>query len=204
MKLPPVQVSNYFIRQLASFRDFIDLSERQWRAESALYKRSLNIDEYEALNWNRYSYRSDMAADVMQKFPQYQRQSQLIMVISLFEDYLNQLCLSFERANRLNIAVNDFKGSGIKRAKIYLEKAVGIPFPSDGDSWQRILDAQLIRNIVVHNGGHLDQIQHSKHLRVVEASDNLDAEVFARSHLIIESEYLPSLVSAMETHAEAL
>jgi hypothetical protein len=81
---------------------------------------------------------------------------------------------------------------------------IGIQFPSDGNSWKKILDAQLIRNIVVHNGGHLDEVQHSKHLKVVKTSDSLEAEVFARSHLIIKADYLPSLVSAMETHTAAL
>jgi hypothetical protein len=145
-----------------------------------------------------------LAANITQEFPQYQRQSQLIMAISLFEDYLNQLCLSFKHANRSNIALTDIKGSGIVRAKTYLKKVIGIPFPTDGDSWKKIRYAQLIRNIVAHNGGHLDKVQHSEHLKVVNASDNLNAEVFARSHLIIEEDYLPSLVSAMEIHATAL
>jgi len=204
MKLPPVQVSSYFMQKLESFQAFIELSERQWREESASYERSLNIDENEALSWDRYGYRNDLAANITQVFPQYQRQSHLIMVISLFEDYLNQLCLSFKSASRLNAALTDIKGSGIERAKTYLKKSVGIPFPSDHDSWKQILDAQLIRNIIAHNGGHLDEVQHSKHLKVVKASDNLGSEVFARLHLIIDAEYLPSLVSAMEAHAAAL
>ncbi len=126
------------------------------------------------------------------------------MIISLFEDYINQLCLILKKVNRSNVALKDIRGSGIERAKTYLKKEVGIPFPSDDDSWKKILDAQLIRNIVAHNGGHLDEVQHSKHLKVVKASDKLDAEVFARLHLIIEADYLPSLVSAMEKHAAAL
>jgi hypothetical protein len=199
MKLTPVQVSSYFMQQLRSFRVLIELSERQWREESALYERSLNIDKDELLSWERYGYRNDLGASIMQEFPQYQRQSQLIMVISLFEDYLNQLCLSFEKPNKLT----DFRGSGIERAKNYLKKGVGIPFPSDSDSWKKILDAQRIRNVVAHNGGHIE-IQHSKHLEVVKANNDLDAKVFARLHLIIEADYLPSVVTAMETHAAAL
>lgn len=204
MNLSPVQVSSYFMQQLESFRVFIELSERQWREESASYERSLNIDEDEALSWDRYGYRNDLAASITQEFPQYQRQSQLIMVISLFEGYLNQLCLSFKKANISNVALTDIKGRGIERAKTYLKKAVGIPFPSDGESWRKILHAQLIRNIVAHNGGHLNEVQHSNHLKVVKASNDLDAEVFARLHLIIEADYLPSLVGAMETHVAAL
>jgi hypothetical protein len=119
MKLSPVQVSIYFMQQLESFRVFIELSERQWREESTSYERSLNIDEDEALSWERYGYRNDLAANITQEFPQYQRQSQLIMLISLFEDYLNQLCLSFKKANRSNVALTDIKGSGIERAKTY-------------------------------------------------------------------------------------
>ena len=204
MKLTPVQVSSYFMQQLRSFRVLIELSERQWREESALYERSLNIDKDELLSWERYGYRNDLGASIMQEFPQYQRRSQLIMVISLFEDYLNQLCLSFEKANKLNIVLTDFRGSGIERAKNYLKKGVGIHFPSDSDSWKKILDAQLIRNVVAHNGGHIEENQHTKHLPGVEANNDLVAKVFARRHLIIEADYLPSVVTAMETHAAAL
>ena len=204
MTLSPVQVSSYFIQKFESFRVFIQLSERQWREESSSYELSLNIDEQEAWSWDRYSYKNDLAANITQGFPQYQRQSQLIMIVALFEDYLNQLCLSFKAANTLDVTLTDIKGSGIDRAKNYLKKVVGISFPSQGDSWKKILDAQLIRNIVAHNAGHLDEIKHDKHLKVVRASDNLNYEVFSRLHLIIEAGYLPSLVSAMEEHAEAL
>ncbi|MDR5860418.1 hypothetical protein FZZ93_14550 [Halomonas eurihalina] len=203
MKLSPVQVSSYFIQKLGSMQIFIELSERQWREESSSYERSL-VNEHESLSWDRYGYRNDLAANINQEFPQYQRQSQLIMIVSLFEDYLNQLCVSFKAENTLDVALTDIKGSGIDRAKTYLKKAVGIPFPSDGDSWKKIVEAQLIRNIVAHNAGHLDEVKHAKHLKVVRASDNLDAEVFARLHLIIEEGYLLSLVSAMERYAAAL
>jgi hypothetical protein len=203
MKLSPVQVSSYFMQQLESFRVFIELSERQWQEESSSYERSLNIDEHEALSWDRYGYRNDLTANITQEFPQYQRQSQVIMIVSLFEDYLNQLCLSFEVKNTLDVALTDIKGSGIDRAKTYLKKAVGIPFPSDGDSWKIIRDAQLIRNIVAHNASHLDEVRHATHLKVVKANDNLDTELFARLHLVIEEGYLPSLVDAMEEHTAA-
>lgn len=204
MELSPVQVSAYFMQKLESFRVFIELSERQWREESSSYEQSLNIDEHEALSWDRYRYRNDLTAKSTQEFPQYQRQSQLIMIVSLFEDYLNQLCVSFETANALDGELSNIKGRGIQRAKSYLKKVVGIPFPSDDDSSKKILEAQLIRNIVAHNAAHLDEVKHAEHLKVVRADDNLDAEVFARLHLIIEAGYLASLVSAMEGHAAAL
>ena len=78
------------------------------------------------------------------------------MAISLFEDYLNQLYLSFNKASP--IALTDIKGSGIERTKTYLRKAVAIRFPSDGNSWKKTLDALVIRNIVAHNGGHTDEV----------------------------------------------
>jgi len=193
----PYQVSAYFSHELESFKDFLKFSERHWQEESASYEESLNIEEHEALSWDRYRYRNDLAANINQVFPQYQRQSQLIMIVSLFEDYLNQLCMSFEQTINLKVAVTDFRGSGIERAKTYLTKAVGIAFPSDSISWQRIVEAQSIRNIVAHNAGHLDKIRHSKHLRIVNASKGLDAEEFARVHLVMEIEYLTSVVDAM-------
>lgn len=198
MELSPKQVSDYFIQQLDGFQVFIKLTELQWEEEFTSYEQSLDIEEHESLSWTRYSYRHDLSAKITQEFPQYQRQSQLIMIVSLFEDYLNQLCLSIQKTNELHVALTDIKGSGIERAKTYLKKVVGIQFSSASNAWNSILNAQSIRNIVAHNAGHLDEFRHTKHLNVVKDSNDLDAEEFARLHLIIKEGYLSSVVSAMK------
>ena len=71
-------------------------------------------------------------------------------------------------------------------------------------SWNKIIDAQNIRNIVAHNAGHLDKEIHEKQLKIVVKSSNLDYEEYARVHLNIKQVYLLEVIEAMECVANVL
>ncbi len=90
----PYQVVAYFSNELDSFKLFIEMSERNWSEELMLYKSSINEDHEPTLQ--RFDYRRDLSAKLSDTFPQYQRKSYLIMLVSIFEDFMNHLCRSVE------------------------------------------------------------------------------------------------------------
>ncbi|HCG7963887.1 TPA: hypothetical protein NJ520_004508 [Vibrio parahaemolyticus] len=197
------QVSLYFLSDLENFRVFVELSERHWSEELIKYNES-DIEVNESVCWDRYKYRNDLGAHFQEVFPQYQKQSFLLMLVSLFEDYLNQLCHSFNFEKGLNCALKDYPGLGIERAKNYLRKVAGIEVPTGSVSWSRVVEARDIRNIIAHNAGHLDEEHHSKQLRIVAKSLNLNSHKFARVHLEVTQVYIFEIIEAMTSVANEL
>lgn len=197
------QVSPYFLYDLERFRVFVELSERHWKEELIKYN-EFNIETDEVHCWDRYQRRSDLSAHLQETFPQYQKQSYLLILISLFEDYLNQLCNSLHFERELCCGLKEYNGSGVERAKNYLTKIAKIGVPTGMSSWNKIIDAQNIRNIVAHNAGHLDKETHGKQISIVAKSENLDSEEYARVHLNIKQVYLLEVIEAMECVAKSL
>lgn len=190
------QVSLYFLSDLEKFRIFVELSERHWSEELIKYNES-DLETNEFICWDRYKYRNDLSAHFQEVFPQYQKQSFLLMLISFFEDYLNQLCHSFHFEKGLSCTLKDYSGSGIERAKNYLRKVAKIEVPTGTFSWSKVIEARDIRNVIAHNAGHLDEELHSKQLKIVAKNLNLNSHQFARVHLEITQVYVVEVIEAM-------
>lgn len=189
----PSQEIVYFLNSLEEYMEFIKFSERFWPEELQKYETSLK-DEKEDYG-DRFDYRNDLSAKLSIEFPQLQRRSCLVMLLALFEDFLNQLCQSIKKYESVEKNLFDINGKGIDRAKKYLTEYSKINFPVNSKEWQSIRDSQQIRNIIVHSGGHVDLKKHEKAIRVISTSHNLNKQSFAREHLVIENSYLLELVS---------
>jgi hypothetical protein len=198
----PYQVVAYFSVELDSYKLFIEMSERNWIEESERYTSSILEDDEPTLH--RFNYRSDLASKLNDEFPQCQRKSYLIMLVSIFEDFMNQLCRSVEADLDIKASFTDFTGSGIERAKQYLSKLSSLYLPVSGKEWKQIKDAQAIRNVIAHAAGHIDKKAHAKQLKIIDSNDNLEAEYYARTHLNIDSEYVFNLVNAMKEFTDKL
>jgi len=198
----PYQVVAYFSVELDSYKLFIEMTERNWIEESERYTSSILEDDKPTLH--RFNYRSDLASKLNDEFPQYQRKSYLIMLVSIFEDFMNQLCRSVEADLDIKASFTDFTGSGIERAKQYLSKLSSLSLPVSGKEWKQIKDAQAIRNVIAHAAGHIDKKAHAKQLKIIDCDENLEAEYYVRTHLNIDSEYVFSLITAMKVFTHKL
>jgi hypothetical protein len=90
-------------------------------------------------------------------YPNLQRRSLLIVLFSFFERQLDQLCQVFAKEQHLSIVHTDLKGKGIDRARLYLQKVMGLPL-SNSVNWQEIKRIQRVRNVVVHNDAKLASV----------------------------------------------
>lgn len=199
----PDQMSLYFLSDLEKFQIFVELSERHWSEELIKYNES-DIGTNESICWDKYKYRNDLSTHFQEVFPQYQKQSFLLMLVSLFEDYLNQLCHSFHFEKGLSCTLKDYNGSGIERAKNYLRKVAKIEVPTGTVSWGKVIEARDIRNIIAHNAGHLDEALHSKQLRIVDKNLNLNSHQFVRVHLEVTQAYVFEVIAAMTSIVKEL
>lgn len=197
------QVSLYFLKDLDYFRVFSDLSELHWEEELATYNKS-DLEANEGICWDRYRYRGDLGAQFQTVFPQHQKQSFLLMLVSIFEDYLNHLCLSLHLERKLCCSLRDYHGRGIERAYKYLNKVADFNVDGGTSSWEKVKEARDVRNIIAHNAGYIDEELHKKQLQIVERNSNLNYHKHARVHLEVKQAYILEVIEAMNTIANAL
>ncbi|MFI5364591.1 MAG: hypothetical protein ACHQ4J_03110 [Candidatus Binatia bacterium] len=86
-------------------------------------------------------------------FPRILRYSLFSHSVALLEFGLLDLAHIYERALGLKLSKHELRDKGITRAKTYLQKVPGAPFPETSVYWNSILALNAIRNLVVHNNG---------------------------------------------------
>lgn len=73
-----------------------------------------------------------------------------------FEHELTALCQQIERIGKHSIKLKDLNHKGVARARVYLEKVVGVKFPQDDQDGRFLQQINALRNLISHNGGYLD------------------------------------------------
>ncbi|HUX80237.1 MAG TPA: hypothetical protein VMW10_10920, partial [Alphaproteobacteria bacterium] len=68
---------------------------------------------------------------------------------------LNDLCRYLCNSKKLYLSLEDLRGDGTERAKLYLTKACLIDFPESSNEWNEILKLNKIRNCIVHAQGDI-------------------------------------------------
>ena len=117
---------------------------------------------------------------------------------------MNQLCHSLCFEKNLCCKLQDYNGAGIERAKKYLAKVALLKVPTETEFWRKVIEARDLRNIVVHNAGHLDEELHKKHFKIVANNEHLESERFSRTHLNVKQSYLFEIIDAMENFAKEI
>jgi hypothetical protein len=88
-------------------------------------------------------------------FPSLLRESVVVSIMSTLEYYLNNICDDVRTILREPLSHRDLRGGCTQRAQIFLVKVGRLQRPGE-TTWQRIHDAQRLRNLLVHNGGVLE------------------------------------------------
>src|SRR5579859_3739221 len=93
--------------------------------------------------------------NVSEVFPHLHRSAVLLSVFAFFEHNLNAVCDSLAEEHGKRLRVTDLSGRGLARAKTYMSKEIGIPFPSTSGSWQELSQLHSLRNVIAHRDGLL-------------------------------------------------
>ncbi len=81
--------------------------------------------------------------------------SYFLLSYSIFEKFINDICLCASRKSSADIELKDLNGQGIVRARIFLLKVIKLDsFITDKD-WEEIRFLGDLRNIIAHTGGTL-------------------------------------------------
>ena len=90
-------------------------------------------------------------------FPGILRASLLAHTYFLFEDSLHHLCKRIEARSTSGIRLEDLRGSGLLRARLFLARVAEIPFPEPDTLWEDVNNIRLLRNCIAHDYGRLRQ-----------------------------------------------
>ncbi len=196
----PLQVVYYALDEVRRLKDYLAFSERLLEEEHRTYLDSLSEDNEQARL--RFDYRRDLGADLAQTFPQYLRSSSLLVLFAIFEENLNHICKALEEHNALRLAISDLSNKGIDRGRNYMSKVAGWKVPETND-WQELKKIQTIRNIWAHRAGYISPDQ-SAERKIVEESQHLKIESFARDRIVLEKGYLEHCRSSIESYLSDL
>lgn len=132
------------------------------------------------------------------------RYSAIVSLYSFLESYLCEKCNIESKRKSQSIGIKDLKGEGILRARNFLAKVCGLPFPDSSNAWQELNKFRLIRNLVIHAQGNLKftespekvrkVISNSKHVRL----DNEDLLVVEKGYIDASYDHIYKLVYSLD------
>jgi hypothetical protein len=199
----PTQTIRYFQHEIVVYETFVKTSELLWEEELQRYENSLKEENFELLE--RFDYLSGSFSIMSIEYAQYQRKSHLVILLSLHEDFLNQLCISVKKQFKQLKKVENKKEPPSKIEKLAnLLRDSAFGFPSNSEEFKNIKTAQLIRNAVIHSAGYLDDQKHIRQIEIVDANSFLKIEKYARNHLLLMPEYISELISDIKLFTEQL
>jgi hypothetical protein len=126
------------------------------------------------------------------------RYSMVVLVHSVLEVTLDDLCRRFQRSKSLATTLDTFRGDGIARAKRYLKEECKINFPEGTNEWQQIERSIKIRNCIVHTQGNVKKVRHPDDLgKHIEDTKGVTLDAAKRS-LRIDATYVPLLIDSSD------
>jgi hypothetical protein len=194
----PIQTLYYFQDDLCAYSSMIALSEKHWQSDLIRYKESLESGN----DNNSFDGRRDLMAHLENEYPQIQRKALFVVLMTKFEDFLNQISISLQKQLELNISFSDITGQGIERIKRYIKLCTGIEFPADTKAWNAICDYQQIRNVIVHSDGHIHAENQKKAYDIISKTKNITIQQFARNHIALDPGFISDVITAFNEFIE--
>lgn len=88
-------------------------------------------------------------------FPNLQRKSAFLTMYAFLEHELEKLARKLHEESELTAELEDIAGRGITRSLVYMQKIVNLTIDKNDSQWQRISEINQLRNLIIHNDGHL-------------------------------------------------
>ena len=101
----------------------------------------------------------------------------------------------------LSLELEELRGEGIERAKLYLAKLCSIKFPESNKEWNEIQKLNKIRNCIVHADGDIRNTRNTEKLINIIKSTG-DVSLNNERSIRIGSTYIPSVIKVAEIFLE--
>lgn len=131
------------------------------------------------------------------------RYSAIVTIYCLLETSMNSLCNLLKQMKGLSIELDELRGDGIERAKLYLSKICDIKFPENSHEWSQIQKLNKIRNCIVHADGDIWRVRSPEKLNnIVKNTRGIILE--NDQYLVVEKTYLESVITWVEDFLQKL
>jgi len=159
-----------------SFALFNKQTEVVWKSKDDHMQDELSeiLEKYPETNHEEIvdSYSWDLHLN-QQKYPSLHRESLIITIFNFLEHELNSLCEKLYESTDSSLKLRDINGKGVERAQLFLTKVAKIDFSAFGSELSVIKGVNLVRNLIVHNGGLLSGNSDAKVNKFVSSSEHL-------------------------------
>lgn len=122
------------------------------------------------------------------------RYSMVVTSYSLLEIAMNDLCHYLRHSKKLSLNLDEIKGEGIERAKLYLSKVCSIDFPERSAEWNDIQKVNRIRNCIVHAEGDIEYAKSPQKLKNIVMNTS-GLSLYRDRYIRIDSVYIFSAIS---------
>lgn len=95
-------------------------------------------------------------SEASERLPLVMWYSLFIFSYQIFENRLAQVCNMLHQGMQYSLGLSDISGKGIRRSQVYLKKVAHIDLPDTENELQEINILGELRNLIVHNNGHID------------------------------------------------
>lgn len=189
--LAKVELGGKFMVDLSNFRQYFKEIETKFYTDKNTIKEkqdsilNVDFDEFNELHNDYYN--------IELHYIDIHRKSCLVTLYSYLESFLNHLCDYLYKLNNYQVEHTDLRGKGITRARLYLDKIVGVDFNKINSEWESIKNLNLIRNSIVHNSGKSDG---EKINRIIKNEPNLSLDMF--DEIRIKDNYINEAINQIE------
>ncbi len=195
--LVKIGLGGKFIVDLSNFKQYFKEIETKFYTDKNTIKEkqdsilNVDFDEFNEL-YNEYYNIELHHIDI-------HRKSCLVTLYSYLESFLNHLCECLYKLNNYPVEYTDLEGKGIIRARLYLDKIVGVDFNKINSEWASIKNLNLIRNSIVHNSGKSDR---EKIDRIIKNEPNLSLNMF--NEIRIKDDYINEAINQIEVFLKSI
>jgi len=94
---------------------------------------------------------------ITQRLIKQKRYSTCLMIFSIFESLIKEVCIEIGQNHQSKIQHHDLKGNDdLSRYKKYLTNVIGLDFRKIESSFTKIKQQKIIRNYIAHNNGIIE------------------------------------------------
>jgi len=161
------------------------LAEKAWKDEDDVFIPSMPSHQKEVM---KSILRKSRHYNLRVLYPATLCSSLFLTTYSLLEHSLDELAKSIAVELKSTISLSDLNHRGIKRSRIYLEKIAMVNLPSDPKVWQRLDEANSIRNCLAHTGGRIESFEKGKEIKKIISKDN--SLVVVEGYLVLRRQYV--------------
>ena len=147
---------------------------------------------------------TEQKTDALDGYPQLLRAALFAIAYGELEHFLNRICREDSR-QRGGPDLNDLRGEGIQRTKVYLTKVAKLNFPTTPE-WQDLTNYGHLRNALVHAQGDVTLFSRLPGIQQLEkrAGTFQVATRAERKLVVLGQGFLGGFVLTVETFGEQL